>query len=163
VPADSNINSAHEIVFRPATAQDLQQIGDLRWRLKTDANDSDPLERTAFITAFANDQTQSATFLHWVAEANGGLIAVMSIARVPKLLEPHQSLSALGYLTNCYTLPSFRRCGIGGRLLGIITEWARQQEFELLLVWPSDESYDFYRRFGFKDPRDPLVLPLKES
>jgi hypothetical protein len=52
--------------------------------------------------------------LHWVAEGNGGLIAVMSIARVPKLLAPHQRPSALGYLTNCYTLPQFRRCGIGG-------------------------------------------------
>jgi GNAT superfamily N-acetyltransferase len=158
------MNPAYEIVFRPAAAQDLQQIGDLRWRLKTeDANDSDPLERAAFIKAFVNDQTQSATFLHWVAEANGGLIAAMSIASVPKLLAPHQRPSALGYLTNCYTLPSFRRCGVGGRLLGIITEWAREQEFELLLVWPSDESYDFYGRFGFKDLRDPLVLPLNGS
>jgi hypothetical protein len=69
VPTHSNTNPPHEIVFRPATAQDLQQIENLRWRLKTaDANDSDPLERAAFITDFVNDQTQSATFLHWVAK-----------------------------------------------------------------------------------------------
>ena len=159
-----NMNPASEIVYRPATAQDLQQIGDLRWRLKTeDTNDSDPLERAAFIKAFVNDQTQSTAFLHWVAEGNDGLIAMMSIVRVPKLLAPHRPPSALGYLTNCYTLPPFRRCGIGRRLLRIITDLARKQEFELLLVWPSDESYDFYGRFGFKDLRDPLVLPLKES
>lgn len=158
------MSPASEIVYRPATALDLQQIGDLRWRLKSeDINDSDPLERAAFITAFVNDQTQSTAFLHWVAESNGGLIAMMSIARVPKLLAPHQRPSALGYLTNCYTLPSFRRCGIGRRLLRIITDWAREQDFELLLVWPSDESYDFYGRSGFKDLRDPLVLPLKEN
>ena len=164
LPAHSKMNPASEIVYRPATAHDLHHIGDLRWRLKTeDTNDSNPLERAAFITAFVNDQTQSTAFLHWVAEGNDGLIAVMSIARVPKLLAPHQRPSALGYLTNCYTLPLFRRCGIGRRLLSIITDWAREQEFELLLVWPSDESYNFYERFGFKDLRDPLVLPIKDS
>ena len=158
------MNSVSEIVFRPATPQDLQQIGDLRWRLRTeDTNGSDPLQRAAFIRAFVNDQTQSTPFLRWVAEANGGLIAVMSIARVPKLLAPHEGASAPGYLTNCYTLPSFRGCGVGGRLLSIITDWAREQGFELQLVWPSDESYNFYGRFGFKDLRDPLVLPLKDS
>ena len=83
----------------------------------------------------------------------------MSIAKVPKLLAPHQRPSALGYLTNCYTLPPFRRCGIGRRLLSIITDWAREHEFELLVVWPSDESYDFYERFGFKDLRDPGASP----
>jgi GNAT superfamily N-acetyltransferase len=119
------------------------------------------MDRAAFISAFVSDQSHSATFLHWVAEANGGLIAVMSIARVPKLPAPLQRSSALGYLTNCYTLPSFRGRGVGARLLGIITEWAREQEFELLLVWPSDESYDFYTRLGFKNFREPLVLPLK--
>jgi hypothetical protein len=59
----------------------------------------------------------------------------MSIARVPKLRAPHQRPRARGYLTN----------------------WAREQEFELRVVWPSDESYDFYERFAFKDLRDPLV------
>src|SRR5215469_16247727 len=108
------MNPASEVVYRPATAQDLQQIGDLRWRPKSeDTNDSNPLERVAFITAFVNDQTQSTAFLHWVAEGNDGLIAVMSIAKVPKLLAPRQRPGALGYLTNCYTLPPVRRCGIG--------------------------------------------------
>jgi GNAT superfamily N-acetyltransferase len=158
------MNPASEIIFRAATTRDLQQIGDLRWRLKTeDANDSSPLARDTFITAFVKDQTQSTAFLHWVAEANGGLIAVMSLARVPKLLAPHQHPSVFGYLTNCYTLPSFRGCGVGKHLLGIIIDWARQQDFELLLVWPSDESYDFYGRCGFKDLRDPLVLPLENG
>ena len=44
---------------------------------------TDPLERTAFITAFVSDQTQATPFLHWVAEGNGGLIAVMSIVSSP--------------------------------------------------------------------------------
>jgi hypothetical protein len=34
---------------------------------------------------------------------------------------------------------------------------------ELLLVRPSEESYRFYGRFGCKDLREPLVLPLHPS
>ena len=34
---------------------------------------------------------------------------------------------------------------------------ALREDVELMLVWPSDESIDFYRRLGFESPVDLLV------
>jgi GNAT superfamily N-acetyltransferase len=151
-----------DIVIRQAIVEDLPQIADFRWRLKTeDAAEFDAVQRAAFVSAFVTDQSQSGSFLHWVAELDGHVVAVMSIGRVAKLPSPDQRSTALGYLTNCYTLPAFRRRGIGSRLLAHIISWAREQGYELLLVWPSNESYAFYGRSGFRKCVDPLILDLE--
>ena len=150
------------IVVRPAVVEDLPQIADFRWRLKTeDVADFDAVQRAAFVAAFVTEQSQSRNFLHWVAEIDGRVAAVMSLGRVAKLLSPDQRPAALGYLTNCYTLPDFRRRGIGSRLLAVIIAWAREHEYELLFVWPSDQSYAFYGRNGFRKLGDPLILDLQ--
>jgi len=151
-----------DIVIRQAIVEDLPQIADFRWRLKTgDAAEFDAVQRAAFVSAFVTEQSQSRNFSHWVAELDCQLVAIMSIGRVPKLPSPDQRSAALGYLTNCYTLPAFRRLGIGSRLLAVIITWARAQEYELLLVWPSDPSYAFYGRSGFRKCDDPLILDLQ--
>jgi GNAT superfamily N-acetyltransferase len=160
--AGSYMAANQNIVVRQAVVEDLPQIADFRWRLKTeDAPDFDVVQRDAFVLAFVTEQSQSRNFLHWVAEVDGHMAAVMSIGRVTKLLSPDQRPAAFGYLTNCYTLPGFRRRGIGSRLLAVIIAWAREQGYELLLVWPSDESYAFYGRSGFRKLGDPLILDLQ--
>ena len=40
---------------------------------------------------------------------------------------------------------------------------AIEQEFEFLIVWPSDGFYPFYRRAGFRRRIDPLVFNIDES
>lgn len=34
---------------------------------------------------------------------------------------------------------------------------ARDERVELMIVWPSDESVELYKREGFADPDDPLI------
>lgn len=47
--------------------------------------------------------------------------------------------------------------GLGGRVLEAAKDWAKDEDVELLVVWPSDESVSFYRRHGFVGEREPLV------
>jgi len=160
--AESNMTANQDILVRQAIVEDLPQIADFRWRLKTeDAAEFDGVQRTAFLSAFVAEQSQSRNFLHWIAEVDGHVVAVMSIGRIAKLLSPDQRPACFWYLTNCCTLPAFRRLGIGSRLLAVIIMWAREQEYELLLVWPSDQSYGFYERSGFRKCGDPLILDLQ--
>lgn len=161
---ESNMSDKEDIVVRQATDEDLLQIADLRWRLKSeDAANFDDSQRAAFVSAFVKEQSQSGNFTHWLAEVDGHVVAVMSIGRIAKLPSPDQESAALGYLTNCYTLPGFRRRGIGSRLLAAIIRWTKEHGYELLLVWPSDSSYAFYERSGFRKSGDPLILHLQSS
>ena len=157
----ADMESSDEIVLRAALSADIVQIADLRWRLKTeDADIFDPREKEAFLAAFEKDQAASTNYSHWVADNGGQVVAVMSVGLVAKLLSPGRSAETWGYLTNCYTLPAWRRRGIGSRLLAAIIGEARGRGMELMIVWPSDQSYSFYERLGFERTRDPLVLHL---
>ncbi len=157
------------ITFRLADPKDALQLADLRWRLKTDdSSDFSMTERNDFVAAFAAftespSGRQDVPFFHWVAELEGRLIAVMSVRKVLKVPSPERLDGCWGYLTNCYTLPDYRNRGIGTNLLSAIKNWAKEQELELLVVWPSDRSYVFYERSGFHRDPDPLVLKIQDS
>jgi GNAT superfamily N-acetyltransferase len=157
------------ITFRLADPRDALQLADLRWRLKTsDSSDYSVTERNDFVAAFAAvsesaSGRQDEPFFHWVADLKGRLIAVMSVRKVLKVPSPERLDGCWGYLTNCYALPDYRNRGIGTHLLSAIKEWAKEQELELLVVWPSDRSYAFYERSGFHRDPDPLVLKIQDS
>jgi GNAT superfamily N-acetyltransferase len=149
-----------------ASADEIQQLAELRWLLQTDddVDASRSSERNRFLAAFteiAQDRNEGGDFFHWVAKADQRILAVMSVEKVRKLLRPGESRTRCwGYLTNCYTRPEHRGKGIGGSLLETVKQWAKEEQLEFLIVWPSDPSYGFYQRAGFQRGRDPLVLPI---
>jgi GNAT superfamily N-acetyltransferase len=140
----------YDVVYRLAGLNDANQLADLRWRLKTDdAKEFDQKDRDSFRAGFigsASGPEDHRQLFHWVADLHGRLIGVMSVRKVVKVPSPKQMNGHWGYLTNCYTLPDFRNRGIGAGLLDTLKAWAKEQNFELLAVWPSDRSYPFYER-----------------
>ncbi len=150
-------------LFRFPTTKDADQLADLRWRLQTDdAEAFDAAERISFIDSFIKlfSRNELQDYHHWVADLEGRLVAVMSVYVVRQLPAPQRLKGSFGYLTNCYVLPEYRNHGIGGKLLERVRLWSKEQDFELLVVWPSDRSYPFYKRSGFDKYSDPLVLKL---
>ena len=149
---------------RRATSADVPSIAELRWKLKTDDSGTESGERhSQFITDFINwhDNACDDNFVHWVAEMSGQVVAVLSVVLVHKIASPDDMNALWGYLTNVYALPDARNSGIGSQLLAEATAWAKNEGLEMLVVWPSDRSYAFYKRAGFRRNRDPLVLDLK--
>jgi GNAT superfamily N-acetyltransferase len=87
----------------------------------------------------------------------------MSMRKVRKVPAPGHIEAYWGYLTNCYVCAEFRDKSVGSRLLDFVTQWAKDEKLEFLVVWPSDRSYLFYERKGFRREPDPLVLKLTEE
>lgn len=146
--------------FRLAVPTDIDSLADLRWKLCTDDSPvTDNKFTEAFCSALQNIEDHN-TLVHFVAESNSQIVAVLSIIKVAKMPHPDDLKGQWGYLTNVYTLPKFRNKGIGEGLLATARRWAEVQRLELLVVWPSDRSYAFYERAGFRREADPLVLKL---
>ncbi len=149
---------------RIATANELTQIADLRWRLHVDdapVNDRGAYER--FIAEFLDvhkTEWNSNEVIHWVAADGARIVAVMSIVIVRKIPRPGNLHGRWGYLANSYALPEVRNAGVGSQLLAAIKNWAIGESLELLVVWPSDRAYPFYERAGFRRDPDPVVLRL---
>lgn len=151
--------------FRQAVPEDIESLAELRWRLCTDdVLTVDPLGKNNFIEVFKSALPEIASCnnnVHFVAELNNIIIAVLSIVIITKIPSPNDINGQWGYLTNVYTLPEYRNKGIGSTLLSKARKWAEIQRLELLVVWPSDRSYVFYERVSFQRQQreqDPLVL-----
>ena len=67
-----------------------------------------------------------------------------------------------GYITNNYTKPAYRNKGIGSELMRSVKRWARDEDLELLIVYPSEEAVKFYERTGFCADNDVMELKLRE-
>src|SRR5581483_6752169 len=98
------------------------------------------------------EEWRADDIVHWIATEDEQVIAVMSVAIVRKLPSPENLRGRWGYLTNSYVLPQARNLGVGRQLLAAVKDWARHQDLELLLVWPSERAYPFYARAGFSRP-----------
>jgi GNAT superfamily N-acetyltransferase len=147
------------IVVRTATAEDIPALAELRAAFTFE--DAEPAKRRDdFESAFADTVgagLRDGRWTAWVAEAGGQIVSHVFVGLIEKIPRPTREPRFIGYVTNVYTRPGFRGRGIGSRLLGAVTEWARDHDVELLVVWPSEESLGLYERAGFASGRDPLV------
>jgi GNAT superfamily N-acetyltransferase len=152
----------NKLVMRLATKNDLPQLADLRWRLQTgDAEEYSAATREAFVADFvAAPDHLDRSLLHFVAENDNKIVGAMSIRKVRKVPAPDRLEAYWGYLTNCYVRSDFRGKSVGSQLLDFVTQWAKDENLEFLVVWPSDRAYPFYERKGFRRQADPLVLKL---
>lgn len=155
----------NHVTIRIAEKNDVRALAELRWQLCADyANEIFSSEKRLFIETFSSqlEARSHRDIIHFLAEAEGTIVAVMSVVKVQGLPHPDklQSNGVWGYLTNVYTSPTFRNKGIGSHLLVEVRHWAQKQNLELLVVWPSEKSDSFYKRAGFARERDPLVLKI---
>ena len=147
-----------EVAIRLATLGDVEQLVSLRRAFAFE--DDVGVERPEFAEecrAFLHAAISSGRWRIWVASLGAEIVAQLFVGLVDKVPRPTEDRRRIAYLTNVYTVPAHRNRGIGENLLAAAQEDAVSLDVELMFVWPSDESLDFYRRAGFASGRDPLV------
>lgn len=152
--------------YRIATLDDLPRLALLRWEFRSAGGEAPIEDESTFAQrylAFVRDGVESGQWTYWVAEApEGEIVAQMALCTVRSIPRPSRSSDQWGYLTDCYTRPSFRDKGIGRQLLAHVTAWARTRDLEMLVVWPSERSQTFYARAGFGVDDEVRVLRLRD-
>ena len=140
--------------LRTATAADAVELAELRWewRIEEDPHREAPEDRRSFaerFTRFVTDGGIGGRWTVWIAEDGDRIVSNVWVYRVPKVPTPGTTSRDFGYVTNVYTRPQLRNRGIGAELLAAVTAWAHDEDLEMLIVWPSDESVPWYQRAGF--------------
>ncbi len=152
---------------RTATEQDLAQLAAMRWDWRIQDDGAPPgLSKDAFVQECARvllDGLREKTWAYWLAESDGEIIAHVFVQRVRKVPEPHRLVDYIGYVTNAYTRPEHRGKGVGNELLGGVVDWARQEDFDVLVVWPSERSVHFWERCGFRSQNDVMELDFRNE
>ncbi len=153
--------------FRQAGYDDLTQFAQMRWDFRTEEEHQPPLmSREEFVrecVAFLRQGLEQHSWTYWVAEQDGLLVSHVFVHRILKVPSPFDLSGRFGYVTNVYTRPEHRNQGVGSALLERVLEWARQEDLETLIVWPSEASIPFYKRAGFTSRNDVLELQLHEE
>ncbi|HUR77079.1 MAG TPA: GNAT family N-acetyltransferase [Acidimicrobiales bacterium] len=140
--------------FRIATTRDSAALAELRWTWRVEEKRGGELleeSRSAYLSrfvAFMEDGLRNR-WTAWVADDGGRVASTIWVYRVPKVPSPGRPSRDFGYVTNVYTVPEQRGRGVGAQLLAAVTQWAHETGLEMLIVWPSDRSLDFYARQGF--------------
>mgnify|MGYP001283956607 CR=1 FL=1 len=129
--------------FRIAAPADALVLARLRWDFRAEDGEVpietfDAFERrflAHFITGLAD-----RTWIRWLAEVEGVIVATMAIHTITPVPRPSRLVDRWGYVTDCYTVPEHRNRGVGAALLAHVVEWAREQDFEELIVSPAERA-----------------------
>ena len=129
--------------------KDLSPEGEAAWR-------------SELLARFAADLV-SGELAAWLCLDGSTAVAASGLAcpsspesRAALALRPGEAL-----VLNMYTMPSYRRRGIGAELLGLAVAEARARGASSLRLQPTEDSRRMYERSGFMDEGRDMVLTLK--
>ncbi len=149
--------------IRKASMGDIESLILMRWEftLEYQPNVSDHFELFATECRVFLEQALSGDRWHiWIAETEGVIASHIYIQLIDKVPRPGRITYPFAYMTNVYTDTAYRSRGIGTQLLEAVQKWAAESKFEFIIVWPSENSREFYMRNGYKICNDPMELQL---
>jgi GNAT superfamily N-acetyltransferase len=149
-----------ETTIRLAYEPDVDQLVEMRRDFTWEDPYPDWSPRAGYdddCRAFLLDAIAGGRWHIWVAEVDGRIVAHAFVELIDRVPRPIDERAHLAYLTNVYTRPEFRGQGIGARVIRRAQEAAAEADVALMIVWPSDESVEFYEREGFEAPGLALV------
>ncbi len=148
------------MIIRLAEAKDIDQLIKTRWDFTIEHDES---KRTASFDhfhkeciSFFDKALSSGQWFVWVAEEAGKIVSHIYIELIQKVPRPGRVTHPFAYMTNVYTVPDYRNMGIGSKLLGYINNWIEENEYEFVIVWPSDEAIPYYQKNGYVHCLEPM-------
>lgn len=142
-------------MIRAAKENDYLQLANMKWEhCKEDdevygERNLEGVDKEAFIDEFICFLKKDKTYQIFVLEENEKIISAMFVSMIPKVPKPNGNAEYIAYLTNVHTLKDYRNQGKGTELLKEIKQYLEQKKCELIIVWPSDNSMEWYQRNGF--------------
>ncbi|WP_028549585.1 GNAT family N-acetyltransferase [Paenibacillus sp. UNC451MF] len=149
--------------IRKADINDIPQLISMRWQFTLEHEVVQPevyKECTDIYAEFLKSALNDSRWTIWLSEREGKILSHVYIQQVDVVPRPGKKLSPLGYVTNVYTLPEYRNRGICGEILEKAKLFAKEENLELLIVWPSNKSINFYQRHGFSQNTENMVAVL---
>ncbi|QJD86633.1 GNAT family N-acetyltransferase [Cohnella herbarum] len=145
------------MLFRKAVATDIPQLIKFRKILLCHEDDSsmDETFRNYFDSSLSDK-----SLLVWVADDDG--IAVSTVCFCLCRLAPRfeNPSGVVAYMTNVFTIPSYRRQGIVSKLVSEAIDDLKTQGIRKILLHSSDMAKPLYERFGFVEGKNYLSINI---
>jgi GNAT superfamily N-acetyltransferase len=146
--------------IRLAEAKDIKQLIKMRWDFTIEYDES---KRNASFNdfekecqSFLENAINCGQWFIWVAEENEKVVSHIYIELIQKVPRPGRITYPFAYMTNVYTVPEYRNMGVGSKILKTIDKWIKENNYEFVIVWPSDESINYYKKNGYVHCKEPM-------
>lgn len=153
--------------IRLAELKDSTQLIKMRWDFTVEYDESkkdssfEDFEQECH--SFLEKAINSDQWFIWVAELNGKIVSHIYIELIQKVPRPGRITYPFAYMTNVYTVPEYRNKGIGSDMLSLINKWIKENNYEFVIVWPSDDSINYYKKNGYVSSTEPMeYFPSKD-
>jgi ribosomal protein S18 acetylase RimI-like enzyme len=157
------------MTLRRAEAGDVESLAQMRLLyLAEDFGELAPEELAALEKRLPGyfEEHLDGDLMAYVADEDGVVASCVLMLVVVKPASPAFPTGMTGTLLNVYTLPSFRRRGLAGALVGMAIEDAREMGLAYIDLKATRAGAGLYERLGFLPdaPRhQPMVLDLRGS
>lgn len=145
---------------RIVSCEDVALLAQLR-RAWTEENAGAAIDDAGFETRFAawweDERDRRCTWIALVDDRPVGMLNMAEFVRMPR---PGSGTGRWGYVANVFVLAAHRNAGIGRRLLDVAVGEARRRGYVRVVLSPSQRSVPLYRRVGFREADELLVLAL---
>ncbi|MEI4770838.1 GNAT family N-acetyltransferase [Psychrobacillus sp. FJAT-51614] len=148
--------------IRLAEKIDINQLIQMRFDFTIEDNDTRTFHESEFESFklecqnFLEKAIGSDTWFIWIAEEGEKIVSHIYIELIQKVPRPGRITYPFAYMTNVYTIKEYRNKGIGSKLIRTINEWVINNKYEFIIVWPSDDSINYYQKNGFKLCKEPM-------
>jgi GNAT superfamily N-acetyltransferase len=152
------------IEYRLATEDDIDDLVSLRIIFLQEAEEIDSSKSTEELRKslydYFEDKLATGSFSSWLAVENGRIIATsgLSFHIVPPSFGNPSGEEA--YLMNMYTLPKYRKKGIGGELLVKTLEGAKRRGIKKIRLHTTAIGKSLYEKRGFVNSNSEMILVL---
>ena len=153
-------------MIRLAQEKDFPQLANMKW-LHSEEDDMvygesnlAGVDKEKFVAEFIRFLDTDKTYKIFVLEEHEVIISAMFVSMIPKVPKPNGNANYIAYLTNVHTLKEYRNKNKGTELLAYIKQYLREQKCELIIVWPSDRSVNWYVRNGFRQENEVFECDL---
>jgi len=150
------------VAIRAAVAADADRLAELRWEFRVaraparDDHDAFVARCAAWMRA---ELTSNARWRAWVVVSDATIVGQAWLQTIEKMPNPVAERERHGYVSNVFVQPAFRG-GAGTPLLQTVLAWAKANELDRVILWPSAKSVTLYERHGFSHDGDVMELAL---
>jgi GNAT superfamily N-acetyltransferase len=151
-----------DIAIRTAKLADMPALIRHRRRMFEDMGEGDVATLDAMCKGaeeYFAKALKDGSYRGWLAEEEGRIIGGGGIVISPWPASPLDAQPRRAMILNIYTEPEYRRRGIARRLMQVILDWLRQEEFSTVALHASNEGRALYESLGFQ-PTNEMRLKL---
>ena len=153
------------IQIRSAAPDDAAALAELRWEFRVSrAPANEPHD--AFVARCGAwmrcELASAAQWRAWIAVDGVAIVGQTWLQTISKMPNPVEERERHAYVSNVFVRPAFRG-GVGSRLLDAAVAWAKANDIDRVILWPSARSVTLYERHGFTHHGDVMELALGSS